>query len=335
METKQRSLYTIVVFALSHNHSSLHKDALPFTLTTSRSKPYNQNLISIFTALITSATYHRHLSTFQDLQLVKNMCRTYLTNYSQTCGHRFTSPKIPCYYESHRDDCQPVCRFITTCYLRWDENGETHCEDCRAEIRKARPGRILAAKREQLETYELGIAEYIRDIDEQEAEFQRMEAEEDSFLEALPTQSEAELEDVERATTLADESFEREQSSFEKDLIPCLPAIKETSEERELSPYEKELLNYQDIEAWIQSIKGDWQEGWIELNIKLVKAQTKPLSADLESDRTWENERRARQVELARKFSEAQGRAEKKVRDGRLAKLTSMFAAARAKAPLI
>ena len=167
------------------------------------------------------------------------MCRDFLTNYR--CGHRFTATRERCFYETQRHESQPICRFITICYSRWDEDGETHCVDCREEIRKARPGRILTAKREQLEAYELGIAEYTRDINDQEEEFRRLEAEDDVPLVESSTESGDKTSSSGEATPLTHATSTDEPLSPKANALLHSPNEDE-SFERELSAYEIELL---------------------------------------------------------------------------------------------
>ena len=263
------------------------------------------------------------------------MCKSQHTNFR--CGHRFVSAKTPCLYEKRRHSFQPACRYITLFYSRWDENGETHCEACREEIRKARPGRILAAKTEQLEAYELGIAEYIKNIDEHEQAFRRKEAEEDSSLEDASIQLRGGFGDSDEATTPTTETSEPEYANAEN-TVPYTPVAEETLE-REIASHEEleeEPFDYRDIEDWIQHIEGDWKEEWVELNIKMEKARTRPLPSNVvpKRNRASGDEWREQRPKLMKMFADARERADKKMLEERLSRLKSMFAVARAKSIL-
>ena len=280
------------------------------------------------------------------------MCRNVLTNYR--CGHRFAATREPCFYETHRHESQPRCRFTTVRYSRWDENGETHCEDCRKEIRKARPRRVLAAKIEQLKTYELGIAEHTRDIDEHEEEFQRLEAEDDFSLVESSSQSGEKTLNSERATPLTGVTSVEELISPKADVLPYSPSEDETFE-TELSSYEMELLKFREGSLWTERIEGELKKEESELSGTSLKVEPasevekpdvpsiEPLNQRIQemrmiNDAKENAERRSREekfAELRSLFAEAREQADKLDRSKKLTRLQSLFAEARTKAALL
>ena len=254
------------------------------------------------------------------------MCRDFLTNYR--CGHRFTASRKPCLYETQRQESQPRCRFTTVCYSRWDEDGETHCRDCRQEIAKAREGRILTAKREQLEAYELGIAEYTQNIDEHEEEFNRLEAEDDISL----VESSSGLGDKRsssgKATPLTGLTSPDELLSLKADILSYSPTEDETFE-TELSSFEMALLKHRETKVWAKQVEDSL--GKEENEVGGISAKVKPVPEVDKLDGP-STERLGRRVLEMRRISDARDDAERKSSKEKVAELKSMFAKARAQA---